>query len=83
MRNTYENILATLTRFSVLDRANAEGTTASEAAGLLEARDITKANGRDYTAHDIRQWRSTNKDMTEAERKALRQAHWFLLGSES
>lgn len=83
MRNTYQNVSATLARFAALARADLEADTASKAASLLTAGGITKDNGKVFTAHDVRQWRSINKTITDQQRAALVQAHLSLQGTAS
>ena len=83
MRNTYQNVSATLARFAALARADSQSDTASKAASLLTADGITKDNGKVFTAHDVRQWRSINKDITDTQRAALIRVHLSLTGGDS
>ena len=83
MRNAYQNVTATLSRYAAIARADAESDTASKAANLLTASGIRKENGKEYTAHDVRMFRSVNKTITEQQRAALVQAHLSLQGSAS
>lgn len=80
MRSTYEHITATLSRFSAIARAEDETDTANKAAALLTAGNTLKDNGKPFTGHDIRQWRSTNRNLSPTERDALLQANDLLAG---
>lgn len=80
MRSTYDHVTATLSRFSAIARANAEAPTANSAAALLTEGNILKDNGKPFTGHDIRQWRSTNRSLTPTERDALLRANDLLAG---
>ena len=83
MRTTYEHVATTLNRFAALARADAVSETASKAATMLTANGVRKDNGKEYTGHDVRMFRVVNKDISEAQRAALIQAHLSLLGSHS
>lgn len=78
MRSTYEHVTATLTRFAAIANADAEAPTANKAAALLTAGHILKENGKPFTGHDIRQWRSINRGLTDAQKSSLMKAHLAL-----
>tara|TARA_B100001059_G_C17817915_1_gene576427 strand:- start:2365 stop:2613 length:249 start_codon:yes stop_codon:yes gene_type:complete len=80
MRSTYDHVATTLNRFAALATTDAEEPTANKVAASLTARSIFKDNGSVFTGHDVRQWRSVNRDLTEAQREALLQAHAALAG---